>query len=797
MGDTEEISPYAHLSLEQRESLRTNMIKAIIADETNFVFGLKSFAHEVVGPIELRDTPFKRSFLADPVVAVSINLLMEIQKACSDFLSAIVQSETEQGIADAYKYFSPSLQLFAQYATQNSKFLNVIEKNIRNLTPFISADLNLESTIISPLEHYSTYRVNFREYFWLIPGDHPDFPLVEESLKAVTIQVEQIDIKLKDEIESLVVLNLQSQCKLFFSTIFFSNNQPLFVFLQLVSGNPAIFTPTRRLLKEVEIEKVRVKKGGEMETKAMVAHIFNDVFIYSRRNVTGGFKLQQMIFFDNANFSRHDLVGMSLSFSLMYPDPASSGLAMTGSSTVSVRMNQMKTETFRLLIDREEEAAEIFVLMTKAIQTVKDRKAQDDADAIQAAQNVNNANNIVIQGVTKESLGPRMQLVHAFLIDEMRFAEQIFLMNQIMVQPLLDASKGAALKIPAPKGSAIKVVATEETLTKYQISAITEALQEADIMIFLRAVEQIAIACKEFVKALESLCNSNRWIEGTTVGNFFTSVSAKSLYNQYKLYTTGQQALLRVVTRNNNFQIFRKEVEGYLQAIIPGTFAEKLDIGRQRIPKYTETLRSLQQVTIKDHADVKPIATSLQVLFSIEQELEELQRLKENFEKLLEIQYSIVTISNEPVIAKLASMDRELLLVQDLKKVCRKKNKVFRFWLFHDYLIYGGALGNEKYSFNRALELVKCSVVKSNQMQFSFEIYGAEKSFVVIAPDQESCDDWLKAMSTACDNMKKAAGLPTSAESGKEAEVAPLWQPDHNSDNCTQCNKVKFTTKKK
>jgi hypothetical protein len=219
MGDTEEISPYAHLSVEQRESLRSNMVKAIIADETNFVFGLKSFAHELVGPIELRDTPFKRSFLADPVVAVSINLLMEIQKACSDFLSAIVQSETEQGIADAYKYFAPSLQLFAQYATQNSKFLNVIEKNIRNLTPFISADLNLEATIISPLEHYSTYRVNFREYFWLLPSDHPDVALVEDALKAVIIQVEQIDIKLKDEIESLVVLNLQSQCKQFFQVL--------------------------------------------------------------------------------------------------------------------------------------------------------------------------------------------------------------------------------------------------------------------------------------------------------------------------------------------------------------------------------------------------------------------------------------------------------------------------------------------------------------------------------------------------------------------------------------------------
>lgn len=575
----------------------------------------------------------------------------------------------------------------------------------------------------------------------------------------------------------------------------------------IVSGNPAIFTPTRRLLKEIEIEKIKLKTGGgEVETKAMVAHIFNDVFIYSRRTVRGGFKLQHMILFENANFSRHDISGLTLCFSLMYPDSSSTATGMSSllNQTMSVRMNQMKTETFRLLCDREEDAIEIFGLIARHIDEQKAKQQLELAEAVNNSKRMSTITTVAIQGVKKDTLGPRLRLVYDFLMEEYAFAEQMNWLNNIMIQPLLDASKGAPLKIIPPKGmigtnnptATAAATSTEETLTKYQINAITEALQEADILIFLRATEQITIACKEFVKSLEALCQTNKWSEvSTLIGQFFTSVSAKSLYNQYKLYCTGQQALIRVIMKDHNFQTFRNEVNSYLSSVMPGTIPERLELARQRIPKYTNFLRDLQLVTLKDHLDANHVTNALQIVYDIERELEEVQRLKNNFEKLLDIQSSIVTISNEPIITKLASMDRQLLLVQDLKKVCRKKNKVFRFWCFHDYLIYGSALGNEKYSFNRALELVKCSVVKSNNVQCAFEIYGAEKSFVVITPDQESCNEWVQTLSTACDNIKRLNGIGYATDGqqqsgANEVAVAPLWQPDHNSDICTQCNKA-------
>ena len=50
-----------------------------------------------------------------------------------------------------------------------------------------------------------------------------------------------------------------------------------------VVGDPRIFTPNRRLVREGEIERVR-GSGGRVEIKKYYVHLFNDAFIYSQRN---------------------------------------------------------------------------------------------------------------------------------------------------------------------------------------------------------------------------------------------------------------------------------------------------------------------------------------------------------------------------------------------------------------------------------------------------------------------------------------------------------------------------------
>jgi hypothetical protein len=447
-----------------------------------------------------------------------------------------------------------------------------------------------------------------------------------------------------------------------------------------------------------------------------------------------------------------------------------------------------KFEHFRLL--SEEDALEWFPLIIHHIEQLKKAKRAEKRTSIMTKAIV------TIPGVDAAKLGPRCALIYKFLISEMQFAEAVVALNITLVQPLIGASKGAVLSaaVNARGDEGTDITEKSDALfdsraaatSKYQSQLITDALQEPDVLIFLRAAEGISHNVRDFVKSLESLCSSNKWNENTVVGDFFLSTAATALYDQFKSYASGQQAMVRVL-KNPNFSQFQKDCE-VLLSNLPGKLQEKLELPRKRVMFYHTIISDLQKITSASHPDYKPINLALDRVTAVDNEITELIKLKENFEKLLEIQGSLITMSSEPVVQKLVTMERKFLKEGDLKKVCRRKNKTFRFWLFHDYLIYASALGGDKYTFNRALELNKCSVAAhvSDDVKNAFEIYGAEKSFVVIAPTQTICDEWVDAIKTASSALRASRG------ESEIQETAPLWTPDHNSDCCTQCNKVSY-----
>lgn len=513
---------------------------------------------------------------------------------------------------------------------------------------------------------------------------------------------------------------------------------------------------------------MREKSTGEVETKLYYAHLFNDALIYSSRSrVTGAFKLHGSIDFKGAKFELHEIGGLSNGFSL---HPAEKG---------------RRVEHFRMLT--KEDALEWFPLMINQIEVLKTKRIERRTSAM-----VRSA--VTIPGVKLVDLGERGSVIYKFLLSELQFAEAVTALNICMVQPLIDASKGAVLSAAATgDGGGDQKNAVDQSeifdsraanTTKYQAQVITEALQEPDILIFLRAAEGLTVSSREFAKVLENVCSQSGWKENMVIGNQFTSVNAIALYNQFKSYSGGQQAMIRVL-KTPPFAQFYKDAETFL-AHIPGTLAEKIELPRKRIKNYLSFISELAQVTPQSHADRANILKATSTIEEMNGEIEELLRVKKNFESLLAIQASLVTIRNEPVVQKLVTMDRTFIKEGDLKKVCRKKNKTFRFWLFSDYIIYGGALGGEKFSFNRALELHKCKVSRhtTSDVKHALEIFGAEKSFVVIAPTQQSCDEWLEALETAIAAICKAKGIEVNSE------AAPLWAPDSSADNCPLCKKV-------
>ena len=100
--------------------------------------------------------------------------------------------------------------------------------------------------------------------------------------------------------------------------------------------------------------------------------------------------------------------------------------------------------------------------------------------------------------------------------------------------------------------------------------------------------------------------------------------------------------------------------------------------------------------------------------------------------------------------------------------------------------MYGTSLSATTFSFNRAVDLRLCSARQyageARELLHAFEVYGAEKSFIVIAASDSAQRAWVDAINAAISALgpREAAAAP----------VAPLWVPDQGSDRCMICKAV-------
>eukprot|EP01034_Spumella_vulgaris_P026024 gene26025-32550_t len=220
-----------------------------------------------------------------------------------------------------------------------------------------------------------------------------------------------------------------------------------------------------------------------------------------------------------------------------------------------------------------------------------------------------------------------------------------------------DTGEGLQLREGQAKNRDALFDGTSSSQSKYQTQAITDALQDADVQIFLRAAEGIALSLRDFVNALEILCNTNSWSESISIGSFFNSVSALALYNQFKAYAAGQQATLRIL-KSQSFVPFYKDAEQYLSSV-PGSFVDKIELPRKRVKHFLNFMTDLQKITSQDQVDYSLVSSSIDALQFMERDIDELVRLKKNFEELLEIQSSLVSLKvmgTEPILQKSASV---------------------------------------------------------------------------------------------------------------------------------------------
>jgi hypothetical protein len=212
-GHLRQESPYLQLNQKAKTQKRSERFSTIVGAEADFLALLQELVDSVINVVNVRDTPFKRSFLNDPAVAVSFNLLVEILKACTSFHRLLSSGKNDMDVCAAYTQFAPSLQLFAQYASENSKLLHAVERSQRELSMLMPGN-RLIPALISPLEHYPLYQTDFQDYVWLSNQKSKEYELLCKALDVIIAQSEFVDVKLKEEADSLLLLNLQNKCEL-------------------------------------------------------------------------------------------------------------------------------------------------------------------------------------------------------------------------------------------------------------------------------------------------------------------------------------------------------------------------------------------------------------------------------------------------------------------------------------------------------------------------------------------------------------------------------------------------------
>jgi hypothetical protein len=724
----------------------------IIAYERDFTSAQQTFIEVVVKQLLLRDTHFKRTILSDPAFAVCITLIQDIHNATMIFLNELQQATSNEKIAETFLRFAPSLQLFAQFVSENSNAFNTLKQHQKPFNQFLNSNplpdnLSMEQCLILPLQHFKRYRPNLQSYVVLTDPAEPGFMQLINALYAIVTQSEDVEARLKDEESNLQLLSIQNQ----------------------FSGNANIFKQGRRLIRESAVDRVRTAKSAkdEADQKGYYIHLFNDCMIYSTKkyNALGSYyKLKKTL----------DLFSLNL---VIEPE---STFGLTNVVTFTLPDDVEFSVSFRFPDDIDAaEWLEIIAALTKSDVSKKDRR-QARVSAAAA----------IIPGVNPINFGPRASCVYSFLQTEVAFSELMGQMYTVLIKPLINSSKGAVLEAAVittgddqPKG--LKADRRGSAVSKGLTQQITDALQDADVQVFLRAAEGLALSLQDFSASVIMQCKQANWSENISIGALFTSSSANALFNQFKSYASGQEAMLRTL-RSYSFTSFYVEAETNL-GLGRGKLTDQIELVRRRIEDYLKFMQELVLVTPPSHGDYKALNAALIKLSSESNEVSEVIKNRMNFEKLLEIQKGFTSVSvfgPDPFIAKIASYDRTLIREGELKKVCRKKNKNFKFWLFNDYLIYGEYVGNNSYTFHRYIDLSKCTVAEhKGELKDAFEIFGTEKSFVVIAKNAAGQSEWISAISSAIEAIRPADSIAST-------NVAPVWVPDSASDKCTICQQV-------
>lgn len=442
---------------------------------------------------------------------------------------------------------------------------------------------------------------------------------------------------------------------------------------------------------------------------------------------------------------------------------------------------------------------------------------------------------------------PRVQYILKYLANEFQFQKKLVDFYQVVIEPLINTSKGADLQVGLTdtekddinmtrkgsdgmlferRGSYLGVL--DSFTGKKQTQQISELILDSNFQIFLFAIENITYSLIEFLLLFElSLMNVKYNDESVILGTACFSSQAVTLFQLFLSYASSYHTALRIFS-SNLLMKFKQLVEEKLCSstaidirpdsisptnVIPGATTSSLNSFLIYILHFPERLKvfliKLHDMTPISHSDHLSLDHAIASLTKVIRQMNEEYTAHINFEKLISIQNSFFLTLFQPelYLKNLVSNQRIFIREGDLIKVCRKTNQLYRFWLFSDAIIYGKYYNStRKYKLHRVIELTSICNVQPYSMrngterQFALIINSLEKSFILIAASQDERNSWIndlniswnkvmKRMSTNSIRNRLSQSSETSVTS-EDIEPAPVWVPDSMTSICSICQVV-------
>uniref|UniRef100_UPI00358F04C2 FYVE, RhoGEF and PH domain-containing protein 6 isoform X2 n=1 Tax=Myxine glutinosa TaxID=7769 RepID=UPI00358F04C2 len=212
----------------------------------------------------------------------------------------------------------------------------------------------------------------------------------------------------------------------------------------------------------------------------------------------------------------------------------------------------------------------------------------------------------------------------------------------------------------------------------------------------------------------------------------------------------------------------------------------------QRIPQYQLLLTDYLKHLSQESEDFEGTRAALSVVREVAEHANECMKQGDNFQKLMQIQYSL---AGHPEIVQ---PGRVFLKEGILMKLSRKIMQPRRFFLMNDTLLYTTPQQGGTYKLNNMLSLAGMKVSKPTQEAYQNElnIVSVQRSFILSASSAAEREEWLTAISHTIEEYTRKRITFTPREFTEEGidrletelgNKAPIWIPDSRVSMCMIC----------